>query len=81
MHTCTVGKSSVRNGPPTRDHTRHAELPSRRGDEDIDLAATPLRIPSQLRAEELRNTRGDASGAILQLMHEAHPTGENIVKR
>jgi hypothetical protein len=53
----------------------------RRGEEEIDLAATPPKIPSQLRAEELRHTWGDGRGTILQLMHEAHPTGEDIVER
>ena len=81
MRTCTVGKSSVRNGAAAGDDTRDAELPPCPGEEEIDLAAASVRIPTQLRAEELRDPGRDACGTVLQLMHEAHPTGEDVVER
>src|SRR2546425_694680 len=81
MRTCTVGKSSVRNWAKAGDDTGDAELASCPGEEVVDLAAAALRIPAQLRAEELGDPRSDGGGTVLELMHEAHPTGEDVVER
>jgi len=81
MRTCTVGNSSVRNGAVAGDDSGDAELPSSPGEEVLDLAAAALGIPTQLRAEELRDPRSDGRGTVLQLMDQAHPTGQDVVER
>ena len=69
------------NAPALLGDTRDAELPLSGSEEAIDLAATPLGAPAQLRAEELRDPWRDARGSILELVYETQPTGEDVVER